>query len=312
MINKKDKELKKTENFTQNYSQDSGEFKELIQGSSRGSNDIENSKQGFLNKIKTNQKTQELKQIEEIGQAPGTPEISDNRKMRTNFPEREPSPKSQTQQRFEPQPDKLLPVYQPMQKSPPPEMPRLQRQPREIPLTRTNFPEVEPSPGSQTEQEAISQASLSIGVSPSTPTLKKEYRSQTIYLTVAPVLLALIAVALILIKKREKKREKKPVSLFTPFHLYGNKAKCGTWLVATRNLPEIDEDLKIFTIARVVGIVNEVQHTVILEIFLDKFYIFKSKNTYMSPFLKLPRTEQIWLTFKNFLSFLPDLLKSDI
>ena len=72
--------------------------------------------------------------------------------------------------------------------------------------------------------------------------------------------------------------------------------------MATRNLPKIDERVTIFMIAHVVGDVDEIQNSVLLEIFLDKFYIFKSRKVHITPFVKLPKLIQILLTIESLLT----------
>lgn len=95
-------------------------------------------------------------------------------------------------------------------------------------------------------------------------------------------------------KQPEKYYHERP-SIFVFTYLLKGPVKLAQWLVATRDLPELDKRIKKSTISRVVAIIDEDRNGVILKILLSDFSTFTSVNNRISSFVELSRLDELLL-----------------
>ena len=96
-------------------------------------------------------------------------------------------------------------------------------------------------------------------------------------------------------KKEPEKFDNSRPSIFVFPYLLKGPVKLAQWLVATRDLPELDKRIKKSTISRIVAIIDEDRNGVILEILLSDFSTFTSINNHISSFVELSRLDEFLL-----------------
>ena len=95
-------------------------------------------------------------------------------------------------------------------------------------------------------------------------------------------------------EKPEKVNNERP-SIFIFTYLLKGPVKLAQWLVATRDLPELDKRIKKSMISRVVAIIDEDRNGVIVEVLLSDFSTFTSINNHISSFVELSRLDELLL-----------------
>ena len=96
-------------------------------------------------------------------------------------------------------------------------------------------------------------------------------------------------------KKQPEKYSHERPSIFVFTYLLKGPVKLAQWLVATRDLPELDKRIKKSMISRVVAIIDEDRKGVIVEILLSDFSTFTSINNRISSFVELSRLDELLL-----------------
>lgn len=96
-------------------------------------------------------------------------------------------------------------------------------------------------------------------------------------------------------KKQPEKYSHERPSIFVFTYLLKGPVKLAQWLVATRDLPELDKIIKKSMISRVVAIIDEDRNGVIVEILLSDFSTFTSINNRISSFVELSRLDELLL-----------------
>ena len=105
--------------------------------------------------------------------------------------------------------------------------------------------------------------------------------------------------------KEEKPPEERPndrPSIFVFTYLLKGPVKLAQWLVATRDLPELDKRIKKSMISRVVAIIDEDRKGVIVEILLSDFSTFTSVDNRITSFVELSRLDELLLMIELIIS----------
>ena len=95
-------------------------------------------------------------------------------------------------------------------------------------------------------------------------------------------------------EKPEKVNNERP-SIFIFTYLLKAPVKLAQWLVATRDLPELDKRIKKSMISRVVAIIDEDRNGVIVEVLFSDFSTFTFINNHISSFVELSRLDELLL-----------------
>ena len=109
--------------------------------------------------------------------------------------------------------------------------------------------------------------------------------------------------------KEEEPPEERPnerPSIFVFTYLLKGPVKLAQWLVATRDLPELDKRIKKSMISRVVAIIDEDRKGVIVEILLSDFSTFTSIDNRITSFVELSRLDELLLMIELIISNLEE------
>ena len=99
-------------------------------------------------------------------------------------------------------------------------------------------------------------------------------------------------------KERIEKEKENEVSFIVNTRLPCFSIKLGDWVVATENCGILNEDLEkhpkveTFMVGQIIGIINEMIYEVLVEVYPNKKFVFKSDMNFITPFVSCD-------TFKN-------------
>ena len=102
-------------------------------------------------------------------------------------------------------------------------------------------------------------------------------------------------------EKNDEEDEQKP-SFFVSTHFITPKLTLGAYVVATNAAPQFKKDMKLdvellpFMVGKIIGILDEAQCLILIEVFPKRSYIFQSQVNYVTPFVYLSE-------FKNSILF---------
>jgi len=108
------------------------------------------------------------------------------------------------------------------------------------------------------------------------------------------------------ILKNYKKKES--ISFFIEICLVRHGLELEQKLVATRFLPDVDDRIRPFMVGKIVGFLNDAQHLLVVEMFLNEFFEYDSQFNFMASFVCLndfknqrnsTRFEKVKNTFSN-------------
>lgn len=94
-------------------------------------------------------------------------------------------------------------------------------------------------------------------------------------------------------RKQQKKKQEEEVSIFVITHLFTRGIELGQSVIATESCDILNEELKLnpkieqFMVGEIVGIIDESIYQVMVQVFLNKRFVYKTDLKFITPFIDL-------------------------